>query len=151
MFHPLSSHLNAVSHDTTFPATCHATLTSTLRDTLQRPCHTLQIVLQRRKKYQRLLLFLQLAAKHFVTFQVAKRGCQAQFCSATCLATLQVAGNAARAFVRRRVRLKPPGTGYTGLTKDVAEDEKTVCLEVSAFAGKSVPGIPVGSPLGRIT
>ena len=43
---------------------------------------------------------------------------QAQFSSATCLATLQ---NAARVFVRRSVRLKPPGTGHTGFDEVLRE------------------------------
>ena len=36
-----NSHLKAMSHDATFPATCLATLTTALRCKLQRGCHTL--------------------------------------------------------------------------------------------------------------
>ena len=94
--------------------------------------------------YQRLLIFSHLDVEHSVGLQVANRGCHAQFSSATRLATLQVAGNAAHVFVRRRDRLKPPGTGYTGFDEGRRGNEKTVGIQVS-FAGETVPGIPDGS------
>ena len=74
----------------------------------------LRIVLQRREKYKTLLLVFATCGETFCRVPCCKEMPHAQFSSVTCLVTLQVAGNAARAFVRRGVRLKPPGTGYTG-------------------------------------
>ena len=74
---------------------------------------TLRIVLQHRQEYKTLLLFRDLQRSMFFALQVAKRGCHAQFSSSTFRVTLEVAGNAARVFVRHRVRLKPPGIAYT--------------------------------------
>ena len=78
--------------------------------------------------------FLATCRETFFALQVAKRECHAKFSSRPCLATLQVAGNAARVFVRCGVRLKrrlEPVTLVTlVLTKNFATNERTVGLEV---------------------
>ena len=74
--------------------------------------------------------FLATCFEHFVALYVTKRECQTPNFFAICL--LQVPGNAACVFVRRRVRLKRRLEPVTlVLTKDVAENEGTVGPEVS--------------------